>query len=41
MINTHQGLYAYNRLPFGIAAAPVIFQKLMDKFLQGISGVTC
>ena len=24
-INTHKGLYCYNRLPFGISAAPLIF----------------
>ena len=40
-INTHQGLFVYNRLPFGVASAPAIFQKLMDTILQGISGVTC
>ena len=40
-INTHQGLYVYNRLPFGVASAPAIFQKLMDTVLQGIAGVTC
>ena len=40
-INTHQGLCAYNCLPFGVSSAPAIFQKLMDKVLQGISGVTC
>lgn len=40
-INTHKGLYVYNRLPFGVASAPAIFQKLMDSVLQGIDGVTC
>ena len=40
-INTHKGLYAYNRLPFGVASAPMIFQKMMDAVLQGITGVTC
>jgi len=40
-INDHQGLYTYNRFPFGISSAPVIFQKLMDTVLQGIPGVCC
>ena len=40
-INTHQGLYVYNRLPFGVSSAPAIFQKLMDTVLQGVPGVTC
>ena len=40
-INTHQGLYQFTRLPFGISSAPVIFQRLMDKILHGLSGVIC
>ena len=36
VINTHLGLSEFTRLPFGIAAAPGIFQKIMDSLLQGI-----
>ena len=39
-INTHKGLYCYNRLPFGISAAPSIFQRTMENVLQGIPN-TC
>ena len=41
IINTHKGLYKYKRLPFGVASAPAIFQRLMDTILQGIPGVIC
>ena len=39
-VNTHKGLYQFNRLPFGVASAPAIFQQTMEKILQGLSGVT-
>ena len=35
-INTHKGLFHYNRLPFGIASAPAIFQRAVETLLQGI-----
>ena len=38
-ISTHKGLYQFNRLPFGVASAPAIFQCIMEKLLQGIPGV--
>ena len=40
-INIHQGLYTFTRLPFGVASAPAIIQKLMDKVLLGLEGVLC
>ena len=38
-INTHTGLYKYKRLPYGIASAPAVFQKLMGNILSGIPNV--
>ena len=38
-INTHKGLFEYQRLPFGIASAPSIFQRVMENLLQGIPRV--
>jgi hypothetical protein len=35
-INTHKGLFQYNRLAFGISSAPGIFQRTMENLLQGI-----
>ncbi len=37
-INTHKGTQ-YNRLPFGVASAPAIFQRTMESLLQGLPHV--
>ncbi|KAH9596036.1 Spectrin alpha chain, non-erythrocytic 1, variant 2 [Schistosoma haematobium] len=37
-INTHKGLFRYNRLPFGVKTAPSIFQQVMDAMLQDVPG---
>ena len=39
-INTHKGLFQYLRLPFGVASAPSIFQRVTESLLQGIKGVS-
>lgn len=39
MINTHKGLYRYNRLPCGVSSAPGIFQRVIKNILQGIPHV--
>jgi hypothetical protein len=38
-INTHKGLFQYNRLPFGVASAPAVFQRTMEILMQGIPQV--
>ena len=39
VINTHRGLFRYNRLPYGISSLPGIFQETMKSLLQGIPNV--
>ena len=38
-INTHKGLYKVNRLPFGVASAPSMFQRIMESIIQGLPQV--
>ncbi|XP_044155518.1 uncharacterized protein K02A2.6-like [Bufo gargarizans] len=40
-INTHKGLFQYNRKVFGIAPAPAIWQRIMDEVLAGIPFTQC
>ena len=39
-INTHKGLFQYNRLPFGVSSAPAVFQRCMESLFQGCKGVS-
>ncbi|UYV80756.1 K02A2.6-like [Cordylochernes scorpioides] len=36
VINIHKGLYKMNRLPYGIASAPAIWQRIIEQILSGI-----
>lgn len=36
---THDGLYRFCRVPYGLASAPAAFQKMMTIILAGLSGV--
>ncbi|XP_016335635.1 uncharacterized protein K02A2.6-like [Sinocyclocheilus anshuiensis] len=38
-VNTHKGMFTYNRLPFGVASAPAIFQRTIEGLLQGLTHV--
>ena len=40
-INTHMGLFQYNRPVFGIISAPAIWQRLIDKVWEETSGTSC
>ena len=38
-VSIYKGLFRYNRLPFGLAAVPAIFQRTMEGILQDIPHV--
>ncbi|XP_029158172.1 uncharacterized protein K02A2.6-like [Nylanderia fulva] len=38
-LSTHKGLYKCNRLMYGVASAPAIWQRTMENILCGIPGV--
>ena len=38
---TPLGHYMFNKLPFGISCAPELFQRRMNKILEGLDGVVC
>ena len=38
-VNTHHGLFTYNRLPFGVSSSPGIFQRVVDTVMGGCPGV--
>ena len=40
-VNTHKGLYAYQRLTCGIASAPALFQSTIDQISQAMDNVRC
>lgn len=40
VINTHKGLFRYNRLVYGLASSPGIFQRMMVKLFENVPNVT-
>lgn len=38
---THDGLFRFRRVCFGLASAPAAFQKMMTSILRGCKGVLC
>ena len=41
VLNTHQGLYCYKRMPSGLSCAPAKFQRIIEQTVADIPGVAC
>ncbi|XP_028968852.1 uncharacterized protein K02A2.6-like, partial [Galendromus occidentalis] len=41
VVNTHRGLYQFNRMSNGLCSAPAIWQRFIEGVLAGINGVEC
>ena len=39
--NNFKGLFKVNRLPFGVASSPALWQRTMDSILINLPGVCC
>ena len=40
-VNTSKGLFKVNRLPFGVASSPALWQRTIDSILTNLPGVCC
>lgn len=38
---THNGLFRFKQVPFGLASGPSCFQRMMSSILKGLKGVQC
>ena len=38
-INTHRGLFRYQRLPYGVSSSPAVFQRAIEGLLKDMPGV--
>ena len=40
-VNTNKGLFKVNRLPFGVASSPALWQRTIDSILTNLPEVCC